>query len=97
RALHSFPTRRSSDLTIDRGATYFPVALGTLVCGSVSLCVAGDGYNVFTATNPTGGASGWMKARVAQPDPNGSTVNALSCPSISLDRKSTRLNSSHDQ
>jgi hypothetical protein len=42
--------------TIDPGATHFPVALDTLSCASVSLCIAGDGFNIFSSTDPTGRA-----------------------------------------
>src|SRR5438034_1756791 len=67
RVLHSFPTRRSSDLLI--GGSLLPVAVNLQVGG---------------AQNPkvTSGTQTWPQTTTAQ-------------GALGLDRKSTRLNSSH--
>ncbi|HYZ82569.1 MAG TPA: hypothetical protein VE571_14940, partial [Solirubrobacteraceae bacterium] len=50
-------------------------------CPSTSLCVATDSTGaVFTATNPTGGASAWTSATVAGEE----ALTGVSCPSKTL-------------
>jgi hypothetical protein len=52
-------------------------------CPSVSRCVAvDDAGNVFSSIDPTGGASGWTRDRVATAALGGDS--AVSCPSVSL-------------
>ena len=60
--------------------TITPIPPGTyaISCPSVSLCVAQDGANILSSTNPTGGPSAWNSAAVA------SAISGVSCPSISL-------------
>src|SRR5437762_5954612 len=75
--LHSFPTRRSSDLLPGQGTSYnITVAPTGGFTGSVTLSVSGlpTGAGGTFAPNPTTGSS---------------TL------SVTTDRKSTRLNSSH--
>jgi hypothetical protein len=59
-------------------------AIDAISCAGVSLCVAA-GYegNVFTSTDPTGGASAWSVTNVNAPG-SARHLTAVSCPSASL-------------
>src|SRR5207245_9672963 len=72
RALHSFPTRRSSDLTVTARAT--DNLRGAATSTAVNIAVTNGTATAVTIINPTWNGNGF---------------------SFSLDRKSTRLNSSH--
>src|SRR5207253_3682679 len=87
--LHSFPTRRSSDLQ-NLSFPFSMLALNPTACDAIK--VSGDGVveahaNVQSNSNgtdpPTCGGVGFSRI-------GGSTINV-----IAPDRKSTRLNSSH--
>src|SRR5262245_63858041 len=89
RCLHSFPTRRSSDLNAGTPqstvvSTAFGTALQALVKDGSSNPVSGV---TVTFTAPGSGASGTFPGASL-------TATATTNPS-GIDRKSTRLNSSH--
>src|SRR5205085_12130095 len=92
--LHSFPTRRSSDLTSNKIITTLDQSIG-------NLANAGAGGRLFSDNFESGGLSLWSEPAVGA---TADTVHARSGKyagkinaSSNLDRKSTRLNSSHSQ
>lgn len=57
--------------SVDSAARDFDVGLTQLACPSSRLCVALDGLgNVFTSTDPTGGARTWHRAHVPYTSPS---------------------------
>src|SRR5206468_12585391 len=86
RALHSFPTRRSSDLSSDDALTRRADRGSHQECSSV-FDELGDPLDVA-----------WARLlRVVQRNhAHGNLLSGALAP-VLLDRKSTRLNSSHDQ
>jgi hypothetical protein len=56
------------------------VPLFDVSCPSRSLCVAIDGGNVITSSNPAGGAAAWAMANVD----SSNDVQGVSCPTINL-------------
>src|SRR5206468_5045273 len=86
-ALHSFPTRRSSDLNV----TSDSISSGAIPCPSVRMVTVGAVRSGKTSI-------GIWRA-VHAPAPNNNTDKPITSQlcSIDQDRKSTRLNSSHDQ
>src|SRR5205807_10665101 len=94
RALHSFPTRRSSDLAV-RGLVAYKGQRCFAACGQVGNRVGLDGY--ACGKKDVNGAQGtWRDAEDGvlgnNPIEQGSVDMTLA---LDLDRKSTRLNSSH--
>src|SRR5206468_12371244 len=92
--LHSFPTRRSSDLA------------STSLNSATGVVLAGLTINVFPVARPTGTCNdhcpaGLLNGSKTPQTPTGSIFLKANCPGTvcekSPDRKSTRLNSSHDQ
>src|SRR5206468_12574537 len=92
RALHPFPTRRSSDLLvvhhaaglIDRGAS------STALEASIAKCMASDtAMKVTTDAVQILGGYGYTREFPVE--------RYMRDAKITQDRKSTRLNSSHDQ
>jgi hypothetical protein len=57
-----------------------PAKLGSIACGSPSLCVVLDGDAVVTSTDPAGGAQAWTRTTIDQL----SDLDDVSCPSPSL-------------
>src|SRR5262245_63404424 len=84
--LHSFPTRRSSDLLLARARVHLWVALAVLIAAPV-LMHAGNPFKDLTST--AGGFSTWDADLI-----DVETV-AQTGSGVYVDRKSTRLNSSH--
>src|SRR5437868_12542871 len=80
RALHSFPTRRSSDLELDNLRVVLVATRNPLNIGAAARIMANFGFQHLRVVKPYDVA--FREAR--------SAVGAAS-----LDRKSTRLNSSH--
>src|SRR5206468_12765691 len=92
RSLHSFPTRRSSDLSSSK------------VCTWAEMAASIEGlFGAPVQPSPRGGRAVWVKPS----DAVRSVCGCVPCDirfqiythedEIRLDRKSTRLNSSHDQ
>src|SRR5690606_41141298 len=81
-ALHSFPTRRSSDLVVTATSASHNVAGGTQV-------------RPIQPANPTAQASNSAPVRLFQFHSEKSTPRLGSASNSATDRKSTRLNSSH--
>src|SRR5699024_12858331 len=87
RALHSFPTRRSSDLTVGKGGVEQVVALhGGLSHALGAPCEKIQSDRVAVECRGDGGA---------QREGVGSGLDEAGAGRGVLDRKSTRLNSSH--
>src|SRR5206468_12868716 len=94
RALHPFPTRRSSDLETlreDLVRANLGDSVGPLAALTITLQIHG-----FAATAevspPSPGAPAWSDSMLTP-----AARDALAGPYRRGDRKSTRLNSSHDQ
>src|SRR5438128_1611087 len=87
RALHSFPTRRSSDLSAA------PPRSGCALFGFSVATRPGTGRRTPPSVQV---ARGWRRIGRSVPlETVGSTINECAAQSCSVDRKSTRLNSSH--
>src|SRR5690606_39989405 len=86
RALHAFPTRRSSDLEIAAAAAGVELSLPPLLSAFGRLHADADSVVVE-------GVGGWLAPLSATLD-QADLVHALQLPVV-IDRKSTRLNSSH--
>src|SRR5690606_41672202 len=87
-ALPPFPTRRSSDLQMDRIKTMIPTAPETTLCAS---SIINSGVILLGSSCP------WHNGQ-ERPHPIPESVLVTSAPpnkTKSIDRKSTRLNSSH--
>src|SRR5206468_8366514 len=90
RDLHSFPTRRSSDLTTFRGNLIQGNFIGTKADGVSALGNRGYGIDLLDgASNSVGGTTAGAGNTIA--------FNTQAAVTGGEDRKSTRLNSSHDQ
>src|SRR5207244_12207521 len=88
RALRSFPTRRSSDLTL-RSAALDPRGRELLAAGMVTEELESTGFDAFEGMRIPA-------RRASRPRPKGSEATPTKQEKERLqDRKSTRLNSSH--
>src|SRR5206468_10345256 len=84
--LHSFPTRRSSDLRQRQTVKVFAEMSREETVGAVALDLRGN----VAAGASTGGIAYMLPGRVGD-------TPLIGCGVYAEDRKSTRLNSSHDQ
>src|SRR5699024_12773503 len=88
--LLSFPTRRSSDLALGRGATSDLAVAGASLASTAITVAANVPLN---RRLDAGGAAFWPA--YARRWTRWNTTRALAAAAVTADRKSTRLNSSH--
>src|SRR5206468_5769425 len=88
--LHSFPTRRSSDLSALPGSTTVPEMVPVVVCARSGIMAHVLKMSIAVINS---------KRRTSSQQISIERMRFVMVPSphLGLDRKSTRLNSSHDQ
>src|SRR5690606_41574522 len=91
-ALHSFPTRRSSDLGATPYLRLFSVTLGGCLLASEALAVRDNGNGEAARAIPL--ARFFAETMTVQAEALAASVTD-SADVVNTDRKSTRLNSSH--
>src|SRR5207244_8613937 len=88
--LHSFPTRRSSDLRINPYVPIFSSTPARMTEPAVGASVCASGNQVWN------GNIGTLMAKAKKKPQKSQVLNASEdCDTEARDRKSTRLNSSH--
>jgi len=74
----------TAPIVVDHQEPFYGAPIRPMRCPSVNLCVAVEGGNVVTSSNPAGGPADWAVTNVDGFGHDGPGLEDVSCPSVNL-------------